>query len=132
MYLCKTNIYTRNEYSTNIQSPLHRYTVMRKHISIFAAILIVYLSSNAQVNFSARVFDPTGKQLYDCFCFSLRVECENTTRFHNWCDTSTITHFNNIPIGSRCHFIYSELGGKMYDYPVFTINSFFNRCGHDF
>ena len=96
---------------------------MRKHILIFAVILVTSLASKAQVNFSARVFDPTGKQLYDCFCFSLRVECEDTIRFHNWCDTSTITHFNNIPIGSRCHFIYSELGGKMYDYPVFTINS---------
>ena len=96
---------------------------MRKHILIFSAILTVCLSSNAQVNFSARVFDPNGERLYDCFCFYLSVECEDTIRFHNWCDTSTIIHFDNIPIGSRCHFVYNEVGEKMCDYPVFTINS---------
>ena len=97
---------------------------MRKHILIFAIILAVYLSSNAQVNFSARVFAPNGKQLNDCFAFSLKVKCEDTVRYHHWSDTSTIAHFENIPIGSRCYFRYNAYHrNENFDLPVFTITS---------
>ena len=107
-----------------LEPAFKQYTVMRKHILIFAAILVVCLSSNAQVNFSARAFTPSGKQLDDYFSFSLKVECEDTVRYHHWSDTATIAHFENIPIGSRCYFRYNDyFGTKSFDFPIFTINS---------
>ncbi|MBO6023994.1 MAG: hypothetical protein J6P83_03975 [Bacteroidales bacterium] len=81
---------------------------------------------SAQVSFSARVyvFLPTNEKPLDhnflVFPACLKVDGEDSVRYQY--DTTATICFNDIAIGSRCHFYYCEFE-TLYDYPVFTITA---------
>lgn len=85
---------------------------------ILGVLLLVSLAVSAQVSFSAHVFLPKNEPLDDFSPFCLKVDGEDTVRYH-YASTASV-RFDNIAVGSRCHFIYNHFLGS-YDYPVFTI-----------
>lgn len=91
---------------------------MKKALFILGTLLMISLVVSAQVSFSAHVFLPKNEPLDDFFPFYLKVDGEDTVRYQ-YASTASV-RFNNIAVGSRCHFTYADYGGS-YDYPVFTI-----------
>lgn len=89
-----------------------------KKTFILGALLLVSLVVSAQVSFSAHVFLPKNEPLDDFSPFCLKVDGEDTVRYL-YSSTGSV-RFDNIAVGSRCHFIYNHFLGS-YDYPVFTI-----------
>ncbi len=90
------------------------------HRKAFWLLLLVVFAINgalhAQVSFSARVFYPNGKPVYDKeydfiykegFChYYLKVDGEDTLR--SCCPADTI-RFENIPVGVFCQLFYNDL-----------------------
>lgn len=89
-----------------------------KKASLLIVLLLISLAVSAQVSFSAHVFLPKNEPLDDFSPFYLKVDGEDTVRYQ-YASTGSI-RFDNIAVGSRCHFIYNDFLGS-YDYPVFTI-----------
>ena len=89
-----------------------------KKTFILGALLLVSLAVSAQVSFSAHVFLPKNEPLDDFSPFYLKVDGEDTVRYQ-YASTGSV-RFDNIAVGSRCHFIYNDFLGS-YDYPVFAI-----------
>ena len=89
-----------------------------KKAFLLGALLKISLVISAQVSFSAHVFLPKNEPLDDFSPFYLKVDGEDTVRYQ-YASTGSV-RFDNIAVGSRCHFIYNDFLGS-YDYPVFTI-----------
>lgn len=89
-----------------------------KKAFILGVLLLVSLVVSAQVSFSAHVFLPTNEPLDDFFPFYLKIDGEDSVRYQH--NSTASVRFDNIAIGSRCHFTYYDVMGS-YDYPVFTI-----------
>ena len=89
-----------------------------KNVLLLCALFLCSLVVSAQVSFSAHVFLPKNEPLDDFSPFCLKVDGEDTVRYQ-YASTASV-RFDNIAVGSRCHFIYNHFLGS-YDYPVFTI-----------
>lgn len=94
-------------------------------LPILILLQLSTMAVSAQVSFSARVYVLTtnGKPLdpsFLAFPFCLKVDGEDFVRYQY--DTTATVCFNDIAIGSRCHFYYCEFE-TLYDYPVFTITA---------
>ncbi len=97
-------------------------TIMKK-IILFVVASLIFVSHYAQVNFSARIFTPKGKPI-EVFLnpIVMIVESEDTARY--MFDTTTIVHFENILIGSRCYFTCFDIAPNLLYYSdIFTLDS---------
>ena len=96
-----------------------------KKASLLVALLLLPLVVPAQVSFSARVFFPPESPIDIRFLipkgFCLTVDGEDTVRCIS-CDSTATVRYDNIAIGSRCRFFFSDFGG-LYTCPVFTITA---------
>ncbi|MCQ2305373.1 MAG: hypothetical protein MJZ97_10325 [Bacteroidales bacterium] len=93
---------------------------MKKAI-LFGVVMLFTLVASAQVSLSAKVFLPDKEPLdsaYFIYQLCLIVDGEDTVR-HLYTSNDPV-RFDNISIGSRCHFIFNDFVNS-FDSPTLTI-----------